>query len=235
MAVRGARGRFIVTPTRAAALVIAGVFVFVACDVATSSSAAAPAERGVPAEQAARGLLGAYQTDLAPAAPVPHDAPLLVGDSLSVGAAPFLPESWWVRPWPGLALHEAMALITGSSPRTARCVVVALGSNDVGHRRSEAQMRSSIEGVNRLLSGHPCVLWTTVKVHGVRTFPAASWARAAQRWNRLLAQYALGTVLDWNAVAASHPGYFLPDGLHMRRPGRMAYARFLRTGVQVSS
>lgn len=110
-------------------------------------------------------------------------------------------------------------------------MVVAFGSNDVGRNRSETQMRSSIDRVNRVLAGHPCVLWTAVKVDGIDFYGGGHWVRSAQRWNRLITDRAGGTVLDWNAIAATHPGYFVEDGLHMTLAGRQACAAFLRTGV----
>ncbi|HEY5888790.1 MAG TPA: hypothetical protein VIT24_13725 [Acidimicrobiales bacterium] len=165
----------------------------------------------------------------------PQGVPLLVGDSLSYAAKPLLPTFWRVRAWPGMALHEALDLLLDSSPRSARCVVVALGSNDVGDGRTAAQMRSSIVRVNEMLPRHPCVLWTTVKVHGVHSMLGSGWDASAERWNRVLAQYADGTILDWDAIARAHPGWFVPDGLHMRRAGRIAYANLLRAGVQAGS
>jgi hypothetical protein len=165
----------------------------------------------------------------------PRGVPLLVGDSLSYAAKPFLPTSWYVRAWPGIALYQALDLLADSSPRSARCVVVALGSNDVGHGRTAAQMRLSILRVNHMLPGHPCVLWTTVKVHGVHSARGSGWDAGAERWNRVLAEDAHGTILDWNRIARAHPGWFIPDGLHMRRAGRIAYANLLRSGVQANS
>ena len=50
-----------------------------------------------------------------------------------------------------------------------------------------------------------------------------------------MATHVDGTVLDWNAVAAEHPEYFLADGLHLRRAGGLAYAALPRTGPRVRS
>ncbi len=170
-------------------------------------------------------------------APVPTPAPpqgppVLIGDSLSVLAVPHLPPDWDIRAWPGLPLYRAIPLLTSAAPLRARCVVIAMGSNDVGHDRSEARMRATIDRVDRILAGHPCVLWTTVKVRGVGLADPASWVPAAERWNRLLAEAADGTVLDWNAVATAHPEWFTLDGLHPGLAGRVAYADLLRGGVE---
>ena len=97
--------------------------------------------------------------------------------------------------------------------------------------RTASQMRSSIDTVNRLLAGHPCVRWTTVKVNGITYYGHGQWAPGARRWNRLVAAHAVGTVLDWNAVAAAHPGYFIGDGLHLNPAGQRAYATLLRSGA----
>ena len=50
-------------------------------------------------------------------------------------------------------------------------------------------------------------------------------------WNALLRNNVEGTILDWDAVARTHPGYFIGDGLHLTASGRVAYANFLRRGV----
>lgn len=179
-------------------------------------------------------------TPVAPAPPpsavAPAEAgaarvPLVMGDSLTDSIRTRLPAGWRVQAWPGLALFEALSLLRDARPDRARCVLVAFGSNDVDENRSASQMRSSIDTVNRLLAGHPCVRWTTVKVDGITYYGHGRWASSARRWNRLVAAHGVGTVLDWNAVAAAHPAYFIGDGLHLTPAGQQAYAALLRGGA----
>lgn len=157
--------------------------------------------------------------------------PLVLGDSLTDSVRSRFPSGWRVQARPGLALFEALSLVRDARPDRARCVVLAFGSNDVDENRSASQMRMTIDIVNRLLAGHPCVRWTTVKVAGITYYGHGQWAPGARRWNRLVATHAVGTVLDWNGVAAAHPGYFVGDGLHLTTAGQQAYAALLRTGV----
>lgn len=155
----------------------------------------------------------------------------VIGDSLVVAAGPYLPSSWFVDAHNGRALVDSVARLGQRPVRSAGCVVVALGSNDVSRRRTVVQEVRSIEAANQALSGHPCVLWPLVKVEQVAYY-GPGWRAAAMQWNRVVLAHADGAVLDWAAEALGHPEYFLGDGLHMNHPGRAAYARFLRAGVQ---
>ena len=170
-----------------------------------------------------------------PAVPQPEAGatrvPLVLGDSLTDSIRTRLPSGWRVQAQPGLALFEALSLVRDARPDRARCVLIAFGSNDVDENRSARQMRSSIDTVNQLLADHPCVRWTTVKVNGITYYGHGQWAAGARRWNRLVAAHGVGTVLDWNAIAAAHPGYFIGDGLHLTPAGQQAYAALLRRGA----
>jgi hypothetical protein len=157
--------------------------------------------------------------------------PAVIGDSLTVGAAPFLPATWSVDGRNGRMLEEATPAIATAANRARRCIVVALGSNDVSHDHTEARMRRDLREAGALLRDRSCVLWTTVKVLGVGYY-GPGWRRFALQWNRLVRREVEGDVLDWDAEAVVHPEYFLGDGLHMTRAGRAAYARFIRRGVR---
>ncbi len=175
-------------------------------------------------------FLGTSVEDAA-AARLPVKPPAVVGDSLTVGAQPYLPTSWKVDARNGRSLHESVTLLGTGDRRGARCIVVALGSNDVSHDYSAAQMTADVQRANGLMRNHRCVLWTTVKVDGVAYY-GPGWRRFALQWNQIVRTQGMGDVLDWNIVARAHPEYFLGDGLHMTVAGRAAYARFLRAGVR---
>lgn len=155
----------------------------------------------------------------------------LIGDSLSWSVHDRFPTDWQVRARNGRALFESIGIIDRAVARSPSCVVVALGSNDVGQQRTHAQMVRNLDRAAAILGDMPCVLWTTVKVRGVSPTYGRNWARYAQMWNRLLADRVDGIILDWDAVARSHPGYFLGDGLHFTGAGRTAYRNFLVRGV----
>jgi hypothetical protein len=166
----------------------------------------------------------------AAAADVP-DRVEIVGDSLTRAAQDLFPADWRVRARNGRALFESMKTIGTARAASPECLVVALGSNDVGQHRSRIQMLHDLDQVDGILAGVGCVAWTTVKVRGVSPVYGRDWAQYARTWNTLLRDHVEGTVLDWNAIARSHPGYFLGDGLHMSGAGRAAYAHFLQRGV----
>lgn len=202
--------------------------------VPARATTAVPETPGDPATSSAPATAQSAPPPPAAVAPVEAGAarvPLVLGDSLTDSVRTRFPSGWRVQAQPGLALFEALPALRDARPDRAGCVVLAFGSNDVDENRTASQMRSSIDTVNRLLAGHPCVRWTTVKVAGITYYGHGHWVTSARRWNRLVAAHAVGTVLDWNAVAATHPGYFVGDGLHLTPAGQQAYATLLRTGV----
>jgi len=82
----------------------------------------------------------------------------------------------------------------------------------------------------------PCTVWINLKENGVNGFYNQRWAQAARSFNDFLQaatvdEPSLGDlyspnlhVLDWNAAAARHPGWFLSDGLHLNAVGQAGYA-----------
>lgn len=232
-------------PSPALTLVVAATVVVLATIalIAPSAAQSAPTSTTVaPATTAAPTTTTTVPHPAAPpVAPTPTAVPqaeaggtrvpLVLGDSLTDSVRTRFPSGWRVQAQPGLALFEALPALRDARPDRAGCVVLAFGSNDVDENRTASQMRSSIDTVNRLLAGHPCVRWTTVKVAGITYYGHGHWVTSARRWNRLVAAHAVGTVLDWNAVATTHPGYFVGDGLHLTPAGQEAYATLLRTGV----
>lgn len=82
----------------------------------------------------------------------------------------------------------------------------------------------------------PCTVWINVKENGVNGFYNQRWAQTARAFNDFLEAAtvdgpSLGDlyspnlhVLDWNATATRHPGWFLSDGLHLNAVGQAGYA-----------
>ena len=155
----------------------------------------------------------------------------LVGDSLARSVEDDFPADWRVRARGGRALYESMPILSRARSYTPACVVVALGTNDVGQHRTRLQMSQDLDEAASILAGMDCVAWTTVKVDRVNPIYGASWARYARMWNTLLRSHVEGTILDWDRVAQAHPGYFAADGVHLTASGQTAYANFLRRGV----
>jgi lysophospholipase L1-like esterase len=154
----------------------------------------------------------------------------VVGDSLTLGPAldDDFPGTWQVDAQNGRPLAQAMPQLRRAAAARPDCVVVALGTNDVHLHRTRQQMTADIAQAERILADVDCLLWTTVKVEG--TLLQDDWPRYAQLWNELVRQRR-GTVVDWNAAAASHPGWFLGDGVHQNAEGRIGYADLLADAV----
>jgi hypothetical protein len=174
----------------------------------------------------------AFPHQSASAQPAPEAAAQvqIVGDSLTWSVHDRFPADWQVRAQNGRALYESMPFLQRAMEFGPSCVVVALGSNDVGQRRSRNQMTQDIDRAQAILGGLDCVVWTTVKVHGVSPTYGRNWERYATMWNTLLHRRVQGTILDWDAVARAHPGWFLGDGLHFTGAGRTGYRNFLVRG-----
>jgi lysophospholipase L1-like esterase len=157
----------------------------------------------------------------------------VVGDSLALGPAleHDFPDSWEVDAENGRPLADAMFDLRRSAAAQPDCVVIALGTNDVHLRRTRQQMAADIARAERILAEVECLFWTTVKVEDTVVQP--DWPVYAQTWNDLLRHRARGTVIDWNAVAAEQPDWFLADGVHQNREGRAGYADLIAQAVPV--
>lgn len=175
-------------------------------------------------------LLGFLRATAPPAAqPEATQDVQVIGDSLSVDSRPYLSPTWGSRAKDDRALWTAQTLISDVAANLDPDVLVlALGSNDVAHRRRS--MARAIRTSNRNTAGVGCVIFTTVKVDGVTPFYNRQWRRFALRFNNALWS-SDAQVANWNKEATDHPAYFVSDGLHMNTVGQMAYARFLQQSV----
>ena len=172
------------------------------------------------------------QTHSTPPSPHPSGSPAIIGDSLTFDAAGFLPGDLARGSAAGAGAARA-AVVRPPCRDPSHHTVRGCGPGEqrLSHQYSNAAMLADVRRVNHLLSGQPCVRWTTVKVGGVTPYYSAAWSHYASQWNRVVQRHADGVVLDWNAAAQTHPEYFLARGLHMADSGRAAYARFLATGI----
>jgi hypothetical protein len=112
------------------------------------------------------------------------------------------------------------------SDPTTHILVVALGSNDVAQK--SLTMRPDIFRAANQPVG--CVVITTVKVRGVTSLYNRRWITYARRWNGIVRESG-AVVADWNAFSQGKPNWFLSDGLHLTRIGRIAYHSMLTNAI----
>lgn len=147
------------------------------------------------------------------------DAPLVVGDSVTVGAMKGLVASGFevdariCRP-----IAEGLGVLAarrraGTLPTT---VVVALGSNGTVTTRDVRRALRTL-GRGRLLG-----LVTPRETGGAQSADQRTVRAAGRRWERRV------RVLDWARHSGGHPRWLAPDGLHLAAPGARAFTRFLR-------
>ncbi|HEX4493879.1 MAG TPA: hypothetical protein VH914_21940 [Acidimicrobiia bacterium] len=149
---------------------------------------------------------------------------LIVGDSVTVGAAPAIFAAAPARGWSvaidakvGRPTSEGPAILAAARPLPP-VVVVALGNND---GMTPSIFAARIDAVMRELVGVRHVVWYTMT-------PFASWVpaanaqlvAAAQRWPNL-------RLANWSTVSEGTPGGLLGRGPHLRPAGARAFADLL--------
>lgn len=116
-------------------------------------------------------------------------------------------------------------------------LVFGLGNPDIAEldTANPPNLTADADHLLRRTGDVPCRVWINIKENGVTGYYHQSWAQEAARFNDFLAAaavngpgadlYAPGLhILDWNATAARHPGWFLADGLHLNATGQAGYA-----------
>ena len=116
-------------------------------------------------------------------------------------------------------------------------MVFGLGNPDIAEldEPNPPDLDADADHLLRRTGNVPCRVWINVKENGVTSYYHPSWAQAAAAFNDFLDAAAVNGpgadlyapnlhILDWNAAAARHPGWFLPDGLHLNATGQAGYA-----------
>ncbi len=158
-------------------------------------------------------------------------AVLDLGDSLSVGTAPFLK-----RELPGYRIggYRAVGLRSQEvARRIARSralphvLVVSAGTNDDPHEVSA--FSQSVSGVLEAAGRARCVVWSNIvrPPVGGRTYSG---------FNRTLADAARHSgslvLVDWVGMLRRHPGWLGRDGVHASEAGYRARARAIANAVK---
>jgi lysophospholipase L1-like esterase len=161
----------------------------------------------------------------APAGGTKAKSALVVGDSLAVGAGPYLAgylPGWRIEEsaFTGRHTDDGVAEIAGRAGSLPPVLVVSLGTND-----DPAATETFSGQVRRVLDAagpSRCVVWPNI----VRPpYNGVSYSG----YNRELAAAALSApnliLIDWSRMIAGHPEWLASDGVHATPAGYRARAR----------
>jgi hypothetical protein len=155
-----------------------------------------------------------------------------LGDSLSMGAAPYLQarlRGYRIDRFHDVGLHayDAAAIVADSPGSLPPVLVVSAGTND--DPRIVSTFIRAVSRVLRAAGRHRCVVWPTI----VR--PAAvgatydrlngALARAASRHPNLV-------LVDWVGMVQRHSAWLSNDGVHVTAAGYRARAAAIATAVR---
>ncbi|HEY8581986.1 MAG TPA: hypothetical protein VIL49_03535 [Capillimicrobium sp.] len=148
----------------------------------------------------------------------PGGAPLVIGDSVLLGAVPQVARRGVEVDAKGCrTFAQGLALVRQrkAAGRLPRVVALALGTNGTVSR-AEIGAAMRVLGSRRLL-----VLVTPREVGGVSGSDAAAMRRAARRHPGRV------RVLDWVRRSSGRGSWFAGDGIHLGSPGARGMARLL--------
>ena len=146
-----------------------------------------------------------------------------IGDSVMVGAAPALQETFAdIEIDAAVSRQAATAIDILRTRRDAGqlgdVVIVHMGTNGTFTTPEFDKMMQTLAGVSR-------VVFVNLKVP--RPWEAADNAVIAAG----VARYPNATLVDWHTAGANHPEYFWDDGIHLRPDGAQAYANMIATAL----
>lgn len=166
----------------------------------------------------------------------PADAPVVVfGDSLTAWGATTIAERWdtdhpdtplSINAVGGAEAENWMPWMAQVGP--GRCVIYALGTNDISRLSSHQAEWNALAALNELADAERVVALTLNETSGqLRGAPFT--ARTAHYNAFLEGLVADGTypnlaLADWSATSAGHPEWLTADHLHLTDPGTDAYA-----------
>jgi lysophospholipase L1-like esterase len=162
------------------------------------------------------------------------DAVLVVGDSLTVGAADFgglrskLEDAGYsptISARTGRGVQGGLSVLQSSGSALPSTVVIALGTNDVASGRSTKSFGALVDDVMNTVSSDRFVLWVNLDLD------ATTWgAEQAARFNRVLGEkankYENLAVADWQTFAADHDAWLASDFVHLNGKGYRQRANF---------
>jgi hypothetical protein len=165
------------------------------------------------------------------AAPAGTRAVFDVGDSLSVGTAPYLDRrlagtELEHRNEVGLRATEAAAIVAGEAA-LPRVLVVSAGTND--DPRVVAAFARSVSRILGAAGAGRCVVWSTI-VRPPRA--GASYAGLNRVLHRAAARNASLVLVDWVGMVRRNPAWLARDGAHSGAAGYRARAAAIAAAVE---
>lgn len=181
---------------------------------------------------AALGLASVLAVPTSARAKSSGDAVLVVGDSLTVGAADFgglrskLEEAGYaptISARTGRGVQWGLSVLQSSGSALPSTVVIALGTNDVASGRSTKSFGAMVDEVMKTVGRDRFVLWVNLDLD------ATTWGAAqAARFNRVLGEkankYGNLAIADWQTFAAD--AWLASDFVHLNGKGYRQRANF---------
>jgi lysophospholipase L1-like esterase len=155
-----------------------------------------------------------------------------VGDSLSVGAAPYLEHA--LRGYRierihdvGLHAHDAAEIVSRARTTLPDVLVVSAGTND--DPRIVSAFIRAVSGVLAAAGRSRCVVWPTIARP-----PAVgkSYAGLNRALGRAAARHANLVLVDWVGMVRRHPRWLSADGVHVSVAGYRARAAAIAAAVK---
>jgi lysophospholipase L1-like esterase len=170
------------------------------------------------------GALGCASVLSFPAAGAGNRTVLHYGDSLAVGTDLYLDRylaDWTVRSSTDVSRHAADAppALAALGPSLPRVVVLSVGTNDDPGAVSD--FRRIVRRTVRVAGPSRCVVWATIVRPPYQGVPYSGYNQVLRL---AAARHANLVVLDWAAMARTHPGWFGADGVHPSMTGYRARA-----------
>jgi lysophospholipase L1-like esterase len=178
-----------------------------------------------------RALLVACAAFLAAAAPADAQSLFVSGDSLAVGARPYMPGAlpgWKIRTFAAVGRHTTEGTrVLRARPTLPRFLAVSLGTND--DPRDTSAFRDAIEQHMAIAGEGRCVAWANIVRPPVAGTTYAGYNRALREAST---EHDNLEIVDWRRLVRRHPGRLSADGVHASAAGyearARAYARALR-------
>jgi hypothetical protein len=176
------------------------------------------------------GALASLGAGSAPSASLAYGSVFDVGDSLSIGAGPYLRarlRGYHIEPAHSVGLHayDAAHIVSATRPLPA-VLVVSAGTND--DPRIVSVFTRSVTTVLQSAGSSRCVVWSTiVRPPAVgATYDGLNGAlvRVARRHHNLV-------VIDWVGMVREHRWWLAADGVHVSSAGYRARAAAIARAV----
>lgn len=155
-----------------------------------------------------------------------------LGDSLSIGTAPFLDDRLRgfrveARRDVGLHAYDAAAIVARERTTLPPVIVVSAGTND--DPRIVSSFARAVSAIVAAAGTRRCVVWPTI----VRP-PAvgASYDRLNRALERAAGRHPTLVLVDWIGMVRRHPSWLAPDGVHVSVAGYRARAAAIGTAVR---